>query len=215
VTVSPRLTSAGLVLLDPGSGNVQRIIAMQYAPHRLQRTLEVQPVADQPGRSQALRIRGPAVETFSIEAVLDASDRMERPGESAVEVRTGIFPDLAALELLVQPTTAQLERQNRSALAGMFEIAPVETPLVLFVWSARRIVPVRVTSLSITEEAFDSELIPIRATVSLGLRTLSVDDLGFGHRGGSLYMAYLKGREALAATAHQPHLDVLGIRGLP
>jgi hypothetical protein len=215
MTVSPRLTSAGLVLLDPGSGSVQRVIALQYAPHRLQRALEVQPVAEQPGRSQALRIRGPAVETITLEAVLDATDRMERPSESPVEPRLGIFPDLAAIEMLVQPAPAQLERQNLSALAGMFEIAPVETPLVLFVWSARRIVPVRVTSLSITEEAFDSDLNPIRATVSLGLRVLSVDDLGFGHRGGSLYMAYLKGREALAQSAPRPDLDVLGIRGLP
>jgi hypothetical protein len=202
-------------LIGAENGAIQRVIALQYAPHRLQRSLEVQAVTDQPGRSQALRIRGPAVETFTLEAVLDATDRLADPDSNAATVEAGIFPDLAALELLVQPASAALERQNAQAAAGMLEIAPVETPLVLFVWSAKRIVPVRVTSLSITEEAFDPRLNPIRATVNLGLRTLSVDDLGFGHRGGSLYMAYLKGREALSERAQRPGLDLLGLRGLP
>ena len=69
---------------------------------------------------------------------------------------------------------------------------PLEAPLTLFVWSKQRVVPVRVTELSITEEAFDVDLNPIRAKVSLGLRVLSVDDLGFDHRGGTLFMAYLR-----------------------
>ena len=77
----------------------------------------------------------------------------------------------------------------------------MEAPLALFVWSKSRIVPVRVTDFSITEEAFDPALNPIRAKVSLGLRVLSVDDLGFAHKGGSLFMAYLQRKERLAAKA--------------
>ena len=55
-------------------------------------------------------------------------------------------------------------------------------PLTLFIWSKNRIVPVRLTDFSITEEAFDPELNPIRAKVSLGMRVLNVDDLGFDAR---------------------------------
>ena len=91
---------------------------------------------------------------------------------------------------------------------------PLETPLCLFVWSKQRVVPVRVTDLSITEEAFDVSLNPIRAKVSLGLRVLSVDDLGFDHRGGSLFMGYLRNKEGLAARAPTSALSALGLEGI-
>ena len=71
----------------------------------------------------------------------------------------------------------------------------------------------RVTDLSVTEEAFDISLNPIRAKVSISLRVLSVDDLGFSHRGGTLYMAYLRNKESLAALATQVQLSTLGVEG--
>jgi hypothetical protein len=48
---------------------------------------------------------------------------------------------------------------------------------VLFVWGPARVVPVRVASVAITEQAFDPLLNPIRAQVSLGLRALSLIEL--------------------------------------
>jgi hypothetical protein len=89
----------------------------------------------------------------------------------------------------------------------------MESSLVLFVWGAKRIVPVRVTDFSITEEAFDPALNPLRAKVSLGLRVLSVNDLGFGHTGSSLFMSYLQTKEGLAGRALGGNLDTLGIGG--
>ncbi|MEO0914600.1 MAG: hypothetical protein AAFY59_16735, partial [Pseudomonadota bacterium] len=122
---------------------------------------------------------------------------------------------LSALETMLHPTVAQLERQNAQGSAGSFEITPAETPLALFVWSANRIVPVRVTSLSITEEFFDANLNPIRAKVSLSLRVLSVDDLGFTHRGSGLFMAYLQSKEQLAGRSAGGVLSGLGVGALP
>jgi hypothetical protein len=58
---------------------------------------------------------------------------------------------------------------------------------------------VRVTELSITEEAFDKALNPIRAKVSLGLRVMSVDDFPMGHRGAGVFLAGLQAAEQLAA----------------
>jgi hypothetical protein len=85
------------------------------------------------------------------------------------------------------------------ASLGTIEIIPAEAPLTLFVWSAQRVLPVRITELSVTEEAFDPALNPIRAKVTLGMRVLTVDDLGFTHRGGSLFMAYVRAKERLVA----------------
>jgi hypothetical protein len=67
----------------------------------------------------------------------------------------------------------------------------------------------------VTEEAFDPMLNPIRAKVSLGMRVLSVDDVGFEHKGGSLFMSYLQLKEQLAAKARRGELSALGLRGIP
>ena len=94
-------------------------------------------------------------------------------------------------------------------------IARAASWLPSFVWSAARIVPVRLTDFSITEEAFDPRLNPLRAKVSLGLRVLSIDDLYFSDKGGSLYMAYQRQKESLARLYQFGTLGTLGIRGLP
>ena len=91
----------------------------------------------------------------------------------------------------------------------------MESALTLFVWSKTRIVPVRVTDLSITEEAFDTALNPTRAKVSLGLRVLNVNDLGFDHKGGNLFMTYLRQKEQLATMMSGGALGALGLTGIP
>ena len=69
-------------------------------------------------------------------------------------------------------------------------------PLTLFVWSRSRVEPVRISELSVTEEAFDPNLNPIRAKLSLSMRVLTVDDLGFETKGGALFLDHLAGRGA-------------------
>jgi hypothetical protein len=90
----------------------------------------------------------------------------------------------------------------------------MESSLTLFIWSKNRIMPVRITDFSVTEEAFDPLLNPIRAKVSLGMRVLSVTDLGFQHKGGSLYMAYQQQKEKLAAMSAGGAFSTLGIPGI-
>jgi hypothetical protein len=211
---SPRLLRGGLVQVDPESGTVLRTIALQYNPDTLTRTLQVQATGETGDRSQALRLRGAAVETIKLEAEIDAADRLDDPEANADAVRLGIHPELAALEALVHPRADDLQANEALAGAGVLEVLPLETPLTLFVWSRQRVVPVRVTDLSVTEEAFDVALNPIRAKVSLGLRVLSVDDLGFDHRGGTLFMAYLRNKEALGGRAGSVELSTLGVESL-
>jgi len=213
--ISPRLVKGGIVQVDPTTGSVLRIISLQYNPDSLSRTLAVQGMSEGADRSEALRLKGPPVETLKVEAEIDATDPLEFPDQNGSAVQTGIFPQLAALELMVYPTSASLLANNALSQAGTLEIIPMEMPLTLFVWSAQRILPVRITEFSITEEAFDPSLNPIRAKVSLGLRVLSVTDLGFEHKGGSLYMVYQQQKERLAATSPGGALGGLGISGIP
>jgi len=213
---SPRLLKGGIVLIDPDSGAIQRIIALQYNPDTLTRTLQVKAFTGDGGdRSEALRLKGPPVETIKLDAEIDATDQLEFPEQNPTTVQVGIFPRLAALETILYPTSSQLQANNNLALSGTLEIVPMQAPLTLFIWSQNRILPVRLTDFSVTEEAFDTALNPMRAKVSLGMRVLSVDDLGFDHKGGNLFMVYLRQKERLAGMTAGGVLSALGIGGIP
>jgi hypothetical protein len=213
---SPKLLKGGIVLIDPDSGVVQRVIVMQYNPETLTRTLQVQSIAaESQNRSEALRLKGPPIETFKLDAEIDATDQLEQPDQNPIAVQYGILPQLTALESIIYPPSSTLLGNNALAHSGTLEIAPMEAPLSLFVWSKNRVVPVRITDFSITEEAFDPSLNPIRAKVSLGLRVLSVDDLGFDDKGGNLFITYQQQKERLASLAPAGTFGALGIGGIP
>lgn len=211
---SPRLIKGGIVLIDPETSAVQRTITLQYNPDTITRTLQVQGTGSESGnRSEALRLKGPPIETFKLDAEIDATDQLEFPNENPNAIEYGIHPHLAVLENIIYPTSSQLLSNNRLAQSGTLEISPMQAPLTLFIWSKNRILPVRLTEFSITEEAFDTSLNPIRAKVSLRMRVLSVDDLGFNHNGGSLFMAYLQQKERLAEMNRGGVISTLGIGG--
>ncbi|HEV7405925.1 MAG TPA: hypothetical protein VGO11_23470 [Chthoniobacteraceae bacterium] len=211
---SPRLLKGGLVLLDPDSGAVQRIISLQYNPDTLTRSFQVKGAGAESGdRSEALRLKGPPVETFKLEVEIDATDQLEVADAQTGQL--GLHPQLAALETLIYPTSAHLISNNNLAGAGTLEITPMQAPLTIFVWSKSRVVPVRITELSVTEESFDAALNPLRAKVSLGMRVLSVDDVGFDDRAGGLFMSFLRQKEQFAQRATAGTLGALGIGGLP
>jgi hypothetical protein len=214
---SPRVLKGGLVLLDPDTFNVlpNGIIVLQYNPDTLSRTLKIQGADEGGDRSEALRLKGPPVETFKLDAEIDATDQLEFPDQNPNTVQNGIFPQLTALETIIYPASATLQNNFNLAQTGTLEIMPMQAPLTLFVWSANRIVPMRLTDFSITEEAFDPALNPIRAKVSLGMRVLSTDDLNFTDKGGSLYMVYQQQKETLAKLYHGGTFAALGIRGIP
>jgi len=216
-TISPRIVKGGIVTLDPTTSALKSVIALQYNPDSLSRTLQIQAVqgAQDGTRVDALRLRGPAVETIKIEAELDAADQLEHPKQFPITAQLGLHPQLAQLEMLVNPTVETLMADDSMANAGTLEIIPLEQPLTLFVWSRMRVVPVRLTDFSITEEAFDPNLNPIRAKVSLGMRVLTIDDLGFSHPGGHLFMSYLTNKEQLATKATSAAISVLGLGGMP
>jgi hypothetical protein len=209
----------GIVTMDPNTSMVKSVIALQYNPDSVSRTLQIQsmPGGQDGVRVDALRLRGPAIESIKIEAELDATDFLEFPlnRDNKSYVNFGLQPQLAQLEMLINPTVETLIADDNMANAGTLEIIPLEQPLTLFVWSKSRVVPIRLADFSITEEAFDTQLNPIRAKVSLGMRVLTIDDLGLQHPGGHYFMAYLSNKESLASQAKSVALSVLGLGGLP
>ncbi|MFJ1546115.1 hypothetical protein [Streptomyces sp. NPDC088246] len=211
----PKPIRSGIVLVDPERGTPQRIIVLQFNPDTLERSLSPQSAGgsgDSGGggsgsgdRNEALRLKGPAQETWKFTAEIDATDQFE------IAAPDGIHPQLAVLEMLVQPTSAQLSEARRLSKKGTIEISPIEMPLTLFTWGSKRVMPVRLTELSINESAFDVNLNPIRASLSIGLKVLTVSDLPAGHRGAELYFAHLAQKERLAGAARAGSLGTLGL----
>src|SRR5208337_351376 len=114
---SPRLLKGGIVLIDPTTAAVQRVITLQYNPDTLTRSLQAQSV--EPGnknRSEAMRLKGPPVETFKLDAEIDATDQLENPDQNPSTVQNGIFPQIAALEMIVYPSSTTLQNNFNLSL---------------------------------------------------------------------------------------------------
>ncbi|HET7238614.1 MAG TPA: hypothetical protein VFI76_06285 [Terrimicrobiaceae bacterium] len=205
----PKILKAGLILLDPETIEIKRIIAMQYNQEALNHAFEIRG-ASETNRSEPLRLMGPPVETLTVEAFLDATDQMEFPDEHPDAASRGVQGALSVLEMLIYPDSEDLLANRRRASEGRLEILPMEKYLTLFVWGKDRVLPVRVTQFSVNEEDFTPDLYPIRARVNLTLRVLSVDDLGFDHRGGNLYLRYHKTKERFAKKVQSADLEILG-----
>ena len=194
--ISPILLKGAIISLDPSIGIPLGMIRFQYNPDEVTRSLKPQSVSDEPDRTEIFRLKGPPVETIMCTVEIDATDQLA--SGDPITLNFGIQPQLAALELLVYPSSAVLIANEVLSFLGTIEILPMESALTLFVWSKTRITPVRITDLDITEEAFDPQLNPIRAKVSLGMRVLNVNDVGFLTPAGALYMVYQVQKEALA-----------------
>lgn len=211
---SPRLLKGGLVLLNPTTNIVESIIVLQYNPETLRRSLKARSAGENAGKAQALRLTGAPEETIQLEAEIDAADQLEFPDRNRNTVEHGIFPQLAALETILYPSSSQVQTSLGLAQSGSLEIIPMEGPLALFIWSKNRILPVDITEFSVTEEAFDPNLNPLRAKVSLGMRVFSYNDLPSNHRGVSLFTTYHRQLERLAALNTGGDLSLFGIGGI-
>ncbi len=205
---SPRLLKGAIVGVDP-LNPVASVIVFQYNPDTLTRTLQAQTAGDGGDRSEALRLKGAPIETIKLEVEIDATDQLER-GETTA-VTHGIHPQLAALEMLIYPKSALVIANTVLLALGTIEVVPPIAPFTLFIWGPKRILPVRLTEFSITEEAHDVSLNPIRARASLGLRVLSYNDLPLLHPGYGLFVAHQVAKEAMAVIGSSG--DVSAVAG--
>lgn len=212
---SPRTLKGGFVLMDADGKAVLRTVAFQYNPESVTRTLTPRGAKIDAGdRLEGLRLVGPPVETIKIEIELDATDRLEKPGSNADTVANGIAADLAELEAIISPAPDDIAAADGLARSGTLEVLPLPSPLVLLALGRNRLIPVRITEFGIVEEAFDTQLNPIRARVSLGMRALSIDDLAFGSKGAELFMVAARRRDGMARR-RPPNMQALGLTGVP
>jgi hypothetical protein len=182
----------GLDVLKP----VASVVVFQYNPEKVTRSLRPKSSGADGAQGEALRISGPPEETFNLDIEIDATDQLAAGDPIAGSL--GIAPQLASLEMMFYPASALVIANEALALAGLVEVVPPEAPLALLVWSPSRVVPVRLTDISIAEEAYDPNLNPIQAKVTVGMRVLNYDDLGLLSVGGGLFMVHQIAKEVMA-----------------
>jgi hypothetical protein len=210
---SPRLVKGAIIGFDLFNP-LASVIVFQYNPETLTRKVQAQVAGGETsGRSEALRLAGAPVETITLSVEIDATDQLERPDPMAVAM--GIHPQLAALEMLLYPKTALVVANAVLAALGTVELIPPEAPLTLFVWGPKRILPVRLTDFSITEESYDVNLNPILAKVGLSLRVLSYSDLPPTNPGYALFLAHQVVKETMATIGSVGNLAAIGTGEVP
>jgi hypothetical protein len=208
----PRLLKGAIVALDSNASQIVKTIPFQFNPETLTRTLQVFAAAEsESDRSEALRLKGAPKETIRLEVEFDTTGPLsDADQKTAAEV--GIYAQLSALETLIYPQSGHVKQAMQQADQGVLEIAPLEAAMALLVWGTKRVLPVRLTDFSITEEAYDVNLNPIRAKVSLSLQVLTYDNLPWNQRGSKLFLAHHQEKERLAKRGSIAYSrDVTGV----
>jgi Contractile injection system tube protein len=204
---SPKLLKGAIVgvsVIDPLSS----VVIFQYNPDTLTRTIRVSAASHEGDKTEALRLKGPPDETVRLDVEIDAIDQLEQGDEAAEQL--GVYPALSRLELLLYPSSTTVIANEILAAAGVIEVVAPEAPLTLLVWGPKRVLPVRMNGFTIAEEAFDPNLNPIRAKVSLDLMVLNYQDLGLVSVGGALFMAHQIVKETMAKQDQPASLAAAG-----
>lgn len=202
-TNRPNFLKGALVVYESQQpGSTPRVIPFQYNPESVKRKLEKRAVENKgggggstPNKDDLLRAAGPPNESFDLSILLDASDQLNEPDSNRTTVENGLYPILSTLEMLLYPSTARVQENDALAGQGEVQISPADLPLVLLVWGKSRVVPVMLTSFTISEEGFDVNLNPIRVKVDLSLKALTYLELKKSTIGYDAYLSYQRQKE--------------------
>ena len=219
----PNLLKGALAVYptDKAGSQPSSIIVFQFNPESMRRSLAHR-AAPPPTQTAAgtgtpkedvLRVAGPPLETINLTVDMHAADQLAEPEDNALVAENGLHPALATLELLMYPPTLNAATIEQQAAAGQVQVNPAELPLVLLIWGKSRVVPVKLTSFAVAEEAFDTRLNPIAAKVELGMQVLTYMEFSDSSVGRDTFIAYQKSKETLAikgrAGATPPSIQLL------
>jgi hypothetical protein len=182
-------------------GPIPNLVVFQFNPEEIARTINIPEIttdqACQANQTEANQSCSPPTESLTITAKFSAADDLGKGGAvSAIPRVFGIGPQIAALEKMVYPAgpltglIGQAIDAIGSAIGGDEgggeRPVPRQTiPRILFIWGVTRVLPVRIKSMSITEQKFDAFLNPVQVEVQIGLEVLSLsknstDKIGYG-----------------------------------
>lgn len=203
---APRMVNGALVH-QAEAEQAPTYVVFQYNPATLRRSIPPQMVGGEPGdRSETVRFTGAPVETITLDVEFDATEPL--PDGPPRAVSTGVAPQLAALELMAYPKSTDVVRRQQMLADGTMEGAPAAAPALHLVWGPKRVLPVRIDSFHITEEDFDQDLNPVRATVGITMRVLTPAEVASDDAAYNDFVTYQRSLEAIAErlTGHAARL---------
>jgi hypothetical protein len=224
-------------------GLMPNVIVFQFNPESITHTWTAAPAADatdKDSKPNPLAVKGVPGETFSFTLAVDSNDDIADGGANPIPAvlaeASGVYPRLAALEMLQYPTGSSgggllggvsasisssglgLSTPSSSASAT---VPQSQVPTVLFIWGPQRIVPVRVTALTITERLYDSLLNPSHAEAQITLKVLTPDEIvsvdGPMQQLASIAYVYTQGLRQVQAAANLGDAisSILGMLPIP
>lgn len=191
---SPRVTKGAIIGIDP-LNPLASVIIFQYNPHELSRTLETTSTGGK-SKAEPYKLAGPPKESIKVAVDIDAADQLEKASGPVMSM--GIHPQLASLEMLLYPKSPLVIANTRLAFAGFIEVVPPPPMMTLFIWGWKRILPVRVTGFTITEQNHDVNLNPIQAKVDLNMEVMNYDHFSPLDPGYSLFLAHQVTKEVMS-----------------
>lgn len=189
-------------------GPIPNAVVFQFNPETIVRTISIPPRAVDATQRETSQAGEPAYERFTIQAKFSAAD--QRNNLDPIGIAFGVGPQLAALKAMVYPVKTPggligAAIDAIGSLVGSEGPAPTQpiprqqTPRILFIWGAKRILPVLIESLTITEEIYDGELNPIEVEVAIGLAVITPCSC-CGDKIGQGALAYTQMAEDTMAT---------------
>jgi hypothetical protein len=194
-------------------GALPNIVVFQFNPDRVTRTpslVHPPPKMDGSGKRPASPQPDEPSQTISFSLRIDATDQLAQ--SNPIAAASGILPTLSAIELLMVPKSSL--SIDLSSLSGSkskpHQHPPQKLPTVLFFWGPFRILPVSITTLSITETEYDVLLNPIRAEVSVSLHVLTPSQLNDATLAIGAYK-YSQGVKEVMAALNLANAAQLGV----
>ena len=121
-------------------------------------------------------------ESISFDIRFDATDKLNK-GDVVTRL-LGLSPKIATLESMVNPKSdgpfgAIADLLGLGGDEGHSYTRHERPPMILFIWGLKRVLPVNITSMNITETEFSTDLSTRRATVSVSLKVIEGKNLPY------------------------------------
>ncbi|HYK05708.1 MAG TPA: hypothetical protein VE974_28420 [Thermoanaerobaculia bacterium] len=193
-------------------GGLPVVVVFQFNPEKIGRTPSLQPLPmpeGSPTPTNAREVATQPMEAINFQLRLDCTDQLAAGNPLAVS--SGILPTLSALELLMVPSSSfSIDLAALSGGKGSHQARANRLPLVLFFWGAFRILPVKVKTLTIDEQRFDTRLTPVRADVTVGLEVFTPEMLK-GEKFAQGVYDYTKGVKEVMAALNLVNAAEIGV----
>jgi Contractile injection system tube protein len=172
------------IAYEPGGypNGDKRVIPFRFNPETLSRGFQIDQGKSGSGTEGAKKGKGGSSQspdaasgtvkqTFTVQVRFDFDDRSEAANNLPAEL--GIYPELSALEGLLYPAAAPTDASSDGKEPVK---ARQQRPTVLFVWGKKRVLPVRITGMTINETRHNTDLAPLRAEVDVQLEVMLDSD---------------------------------------